>query len=67
VPAGKYYIISTGGASGAFTCGSSSGFLEFVQSYYTSHMLGVAFDTSMIRTVWPACTSGHSIAITIAR
>jgi chitinase len=44
VQAGKYYIISTGGAGGTFTCSSSSGFLAFVQSYYTSHMLGVDFD-----------------------
>jgi hypothetical protein len=40
----KYYIVSTGGANGVFTCASTSGFLSFVKSYYSSHMLGVDFD-----------------------
>jgi chitinase len=44
VSSGKYYIISTGGANGVFTCPSTSGFLSFIQTYYTSHMLGVDFD-----------------------
>jgi chitinase len=40
----KYYVISTGGASGVFTCASTSAFISFVKSYYSSHMLGVDFD-----------------------
>jgi chitinase len=40
----KYYIVSTGGEAGVFTCASTSGFLSFVKSYYSSHMLGVDFD-----------------------
>lgn len=44
VTAGKYYIISTGGAGGTFLCPSTSAFLAFVASYYTSNMLGVDFD-----------------------
>jgi chitinase len=40
----KYYIVSTGGANGAFTCASTSAFVSFVRSYYSSHMLGVDFD-----------------------
>jgi len=42
--AGKYYIISTGGAGGTFLCPTTSAFLAFVESYYTSGMLGVDFD-----------------------
>jgi len=42
--AGKYYIISTGGAAGTFLCPTSSGFVSFIQSYYTPQMLGVDFD-----------------------
>jgi hypothetical protein len=44
VTAGKYYIISTGGAGGTFLCPTTSEFLTFVESYYTSSMLGVDFD-----------------------
>lgn len=41
---GKYYIISTGGAAGAFRCGSDAGFDTFLRRYYSSNMLGVDFD-----------------------
>jgi chitinase len=44
VASSKYYIVSTGGADGAFECPTTSAFLSFVKSYYTSHMLGVDFD-----------------------
>jgi len=44
VNAGKYYIISTGGAGGTFLCPTTSAFLAFVESYYTSSMVGVDFD-----------------------
>jgi len=44
VNAGKKYIISTGGANGAFTCGSDSGFANFIQTYYSANMIGIDFD-----------------------
>jgi chitinase len=44
VSSGKYYIISTGGADGVFTCGTDSGFATFIQTYYSSNMLGIDFD-----------------------
>ncbi|HEY0798610.1 MAG TPA: discoidin domain-containing protein, partial [Candidatus Baltobacteraceae bacterium] len=44
VNAGKQYIISTGGGGGAFTCPTTSGFLSFVRTYYSSSMIGVDFD-----------------------
>ncbi len=42
--AGKQYIISTGGAAGAFTCASPTAFLNFIKSYYSAAMIGVDFD-----------------------
>jgi hypothetical protein len=42
--AGKYYIVSTGGADGTFDCPSDSGMETFIQTYYTSNMLGVDYD-----------------------
>jgi len=44
VNAGKYYIVSTGGQNGVFTCPTTSGFLSFIQTYYSANMLGVDFD-----------------------
>ncbi|KAJ9522678.1 hypothetical protein QJQ45_019762, partial [Haematococcus lacustris] len=44
VQAGKQYIISTGGAAGAFTCGSDAGFATFMNRYKSAGMLGVDFD-----------------------
>jgi hypothetical protein len=44
VSAGKFYIISTGGQAGVFTCGTDSGFSQFIQRYYSSNMIGVDFD-----------------------
>jgi len=40
----KYYIISTGGADGQFACPTTTAFLAFIKSYYTTHMVGVDFD-----------------------
>lgn|GEM_PF-2455714 len=44
VNAGKYYILSTGGANGTFDCPSNSGMLSFIQTYYSANMLGVDYD-----------------------
>jgi chitinase len=48
VAAGKYYIISTGGAAakerGPFTCGSAAGFATFLSRYMSPFLLGVDFD-----------------------
>jgi hypothetical protein len=44
ISAGKYYIVSTGGEAGVFTCGTDSGFATFIERYYSSNMLGVDFD-----------------------
>jgi len=41
---GKYYILSTGGAAGAFRCASDAGFDTFIRRYYSSNLLGVDFD-----------------------
>lgn len=42
--AGVNYIVSTGGASGTFTCDSAAGLNNFIARYYTPHMVGVDFD-----------------------
>ena len=42
--AGKRYIISTGGAGGAFTCGSDAGFNAFLATYDSPNFVGVDFD-----------------------
>jgi len=44
VQAGKKYIISTGGAAGAFFCGTDAGFSTFIDRYYSANMIGVDFD-----------------------
>jgi hypothetical protein len=41
---GKFYIISTGGAAGTFTCGSDAGFTTFINRYNSSNLLGIDFD-----------------------
>jgi chitinase len=40
----KGYILSTGGAAGAFTCGSDAGFNAFLDRYASSSLRGVDFD-----------------------
>jgi hypothetical protein len=42
--AGKKYILSTGGASATFTCGSDAGFNAFIQTYQSANLIGVDFD-----------------------
>ena len=44
VSMGKFYVISTGGASGVFTCGSDSGFTTFINRYQSANLLGIDFD-----------------------
>ena len=44
VSAGKSYILSTGGAGGAFTCTTDSGFSTFINTYNSANLLGVDFD-----------------------
>ena len=41
---GKFYVISTGGAAGVFTCGSDAGFTTFINRYNSSSLLGIDFD-----------------------
>lgn len=58
VTAGKKYIISTGGAAGAFRCDTDSAFLSFVQRYHSSAMVGVDFDIEAGQTqVGAGCQS----------
>jgi hypothetical protein len=42
--AGLDYIVSTGGAAGAFTCSSTDGMASFLRRYMTPHMVGLDFD-----------------------
>ena len=44
VSMGKFYIISTGGQAGVFTCGSDAGFATFINRYNSANMLGIDFD-----------------------
>jgi len=44
VAAGKKYIISTGGAAGAFSCNSDTGFTAFVNRYNSANLVGIDFD-----------------------
>jgi chitinase len=44
VSMGKFYIISTGGQAGVFTCGSDAGFTTFINRYNSANMLGIDFD-----------------------
>ncbi len=48
--AGKQYILSTGGASGVFTCGSDAGFTKFINTYASSGLVGVDFDIEVRRS-----------------
>jgi len=47
VNAGKYYIVSTGGADGTFDCPSDSGMQTFIQNYYSANMVGVDYDIEL--------------------
>jgi hypothetical protein len=44
VSAGRFYILSTGGAAGSFTCGTDAGFAKFINTYNSANLLGVDFD-----------------------
>ncbi len=44
VSMGRYYIVSTGGAAGSFTCSTDAGFDTFIQRYNSSSLLGFDFD-----------------------
>ncbi|SDF45092.1 carbohydrate-binding protein [Dyella sp. 333MFSha] len=42
--AGVNYVVSTGGQAGTFTCGSTAGMAKFIQTYNSSHLVGIDFD-----------------------
>lgn len=42
--ANKRYVLSTGGAAGAFTCSSDAGFATFLDRYGSTGLIGVDFD-----------------------
>jgi len=44
VNAGKYYVVSTGGANGTFDCPSNAGMQTFINTYYSANMAGVDYD-----------------------
>ena len=44
VNANKNYVISTGGAAGAFTCSSATGMRAFINRYASKNLVGVDFD-----------------------
>ena len=44
VKANKNYIISTGGAAGAFNCSSVTGMRTFINRYASANLVGVDFD-----------------------
>jgi chitinase len=47
VNAGKYYVVSTGGSAGTFDCPSDSGMQTFIDTYYSTNMLGVDYDIEL--------------------
>ncbi|WP_218871324.1 glycosyl hydrolase family 18 protein [Chitinibacter bivalviorum] len=44
VAANKKYIISTGGAAGAFNCTSDANFVKFINRYNSPNLVGIDFD-----------------------
>ncbi|QPE05977.1 glycosyl hydrolase [Microbacterium schleiferi] len=42
--AGVDYIVSTGGAAGAFHCSSPAGLTSFIDRYASDHLIGIDFD-----------------------
>jgi len=42
--AGLNYVVSTGGAAGTFTCGSTAGMESFIARYASPHLVGIDFD-----------------------
>jgi chitinase len=51
VSAGKKYIISTGGAAGAFTCTTDAGFDSFISHYNSANLVGIDFDIEYAQTL----------------
>ncbi len=47
VNAGKNYIISTGGANGAFDCSSGQGLINFINRYNSPNLVGIDFDIEL--------------------
>jgi chitinase len=76
--AGVNYIISTGGAAGAFTCASDAGFATFINRWASPRLVGVDFDIeagqsqadilNLIRRIGPAHSAhpGLRFSLTIA-
>lgn len=44
------YVISTGGAAGAFTCGSDAGMEAFINRYASKNLIGIDFDVEAGQT-----------------
>lgn len=44
VAQGKNYVVSTGGAAGAFNCSSAAGMRAFINRYASANLIGVDFD-----------------------
>jgi chitinase len=42
--AGVNYVVSTGGQAGTFTCSSTAGMGKFLNTYMSSHMVGIDYD-----------------------
>jgi chitinase len=42
--AGLNYVVSTGGAAGTFSCGSTAGMESFIARYASPHLVGIDFD-----------------------
>jgi hypothetical protein len=51
VAAGKKYIISTGGAAGAFNCTTDAGFDQFISNYNSANLVGIDFDIEYAQTL----------------
>jgi chitodextrinase len=47
VNAGKNYIISTGGANGAFDCSSGQGLINFINRYNSPNLVGIDYDIEL--------------------
>jgi hypothetical protein len=76
--AGVSYVVSTGGAAGAFTCASDADFATFLARWMSPHLVGVDFDlevsqpqaviTDLVRRIAPAHAAhpGLRFSFTIA-
>src|SRR5262249_56998903 len=42
--AGLNYVVSTGGAAGTFSCGSTAGMDSFIARYASPNLVGIDFD-----------------------